>query len=139
MDSRTPTLKTTHPAHLPTGSGPSPDPCHRAPAQGGKLLELGKIFFKTIRHFWPGLNARADQLPDTRFEPMVTYEARFLLWWGLLLFSFKLGSRRNLDFQLRDLELPVLANLNQLAQTEQTSLPVHKTLDHWKVAGVTSL
>ena len=62
---------------------------------------------------------------------MVTYEARFLLWWGLLLFCFKLGSRRNLDFQLRDLELCVLANANQLAHTQQTSLPVHKTLDHF--------
>ena len=62
---------------------------------------------------------------------MVTYEARFLLWWGLLLFCFKLGSRRNLDFKLRDLELCVLANANLLAKTQQTSLPVHKTLDHF--------
>jgi len=70
-------------------------------------------------------------MPDTRFQEMVTYEARFLLWWGLLLFCFKLGSRRDLDFKLRDLELCVLNNANQLAQTEQTSLPVHKTLDHF--------
>lgn len=62
---------------------------------------------------------------------MVTYEARFLLWWGLLLFCFKLGSRRNLDFHLRDLELCVLANANHLAQTQQATLPVHKTLDHF--------
>lgn len=62
---------------------------------------------------------------------MVTYEARFLLWWGLLLFGFKLGSRRDLDYKLRDLELCVLANANQLAQTQQTTLPVHKTLDHF--------
>ena len=89
------------------------------------------MFFKTIGHFWPNLNGWADGLPDTRFQPMVTYPARFLLWWGLLLFCFKLGSRRNLDFQLRDLELCVLANANRLAKTEQTSLPVHKTLDHF--------
>ena len=131
MDCRTPTLENTHPAHLSTGSGPSPDPCHRAPPQGGKVLALGKIFFKTIGHFWPKFNAWADELPDTRFEPMVTYPARFLLWWGLLLFCFKLGSRRNLDFKLRDLELCVLANANFLAKTQQTSLPVHKTLDHF--------
>jgi len=62
---------------------------------------------------------------------MVTYEARFLLWWGLLLFCFKLGSRRDLDYKLRDLELCVLGNTNQLAQTQQTTLPVHKTLDHF--------
>ena len=92
---------------------------------------MGKIFFKTIHHFWPKLNAWADELPDTRFQPMVTYHARFLLWWAFLLFCFKLGSRRDLDFKLRDLELCVLANANQLAQTEQDSLPVHKTLAHF--------
>ena len=131
MDPRTQTNQTPASTHLPTGSGPNPDPCPGSTPQGGKVLALGKIFFKTIRHFWPKLNQWADKLPDTRFQPMVTYEARFLLWWGLLLFCFKLGSRRNLDFQLRDLELFVRANLNQLAKTQQESLPVHKTLDHF--------
>jgi len=72
-----------------------------------------------------------DELPDTRFQEMVVYHKRFLFWWGLLLFCLKLGSRRNLDFQLRDLELCVLENLNRLAQTTQDSLPVHKTLSHF--------
>lgn len=62
---------------------------------------------------------------------MIIYHQRFLLWWGLLLFCFKLGSRRQLDFQLRDLETQVLGNVNQLAATQQESLPVHKTLDHF--------
>ena len=62
---------------------------------------------------------------------MVTYPARFLAWWGLLSFSLKLGSRRQLDFQLRDLEMGVQDNLNRLAQTEQTSLPVNQTLSHF--------
>jgi hypothetical protein len=60
---------------------------------------------------------------------MIVYPSRFLVWWGVLLFCLKLGSRRNLDFQLRDLELWVLDNLNRLADTAQESLPVHKTLD----------
>jgi hypothetical protein len=62
---------------------------------------------------------------------MVDYEVRFLCWWGLLLFCFKLGSRRQLDFELRDDQLWVLDNLNRLAQTEQESLPVNKTLSHF--------
>lgn len=62
---------------------------------------------------------------------MVTYDARFLGWWGLLLFLLKLGSRRQLDFKLRDLELAALENINRLAGTEQTSLPVNKTLSHF--------
>ena len=131
MDSRTPALEENHPARLPTGSGPHSEPCHRKTPQGGKVLELGKIFVKTLRHFWPQLNRWADDLPDTRFEPMIVYPTRFLVWWGLLLFCLKLGSRRNLDFQLRDLELCVLDNVNQLAHTQQDSLPVHKTLDHF--------
>jgi hypothetical protein len=72
-----------------------------------------------------------DALPDTRFPEMIVYHKRFLTWWGLMLFCLKLGSRRNLDFQLRDLELCVLENLNRLAKTEQETLPVHKTLDHF--------
>ena len=70
-------------------------------------------------------------MPDTRFAEMIVYHKRFLIWWGLMLFCLKRGSRRNLDFQLRDLELHVLENLNRLAQTEQETLPVHKTLDHF--------
>jgi hypothetical protein len=61
---------------------------------------------------------------------MVHYDVRFLCWWGLLLFCLKLGSRRQLDFELRDDQLWVLDNVNRLAQTEQESLPVNKTLSH---------
>ncbi len=86
---------------------------------------------RTLRHFWPEFNLWLEQLPDTRFPEMIIYDKRFLLWWGLLLFCLKLGSRRALDYQLRDLELPVLANVNQLAGTQQESLPVHKTLAHF--------
>lgn len=43
----------------------------------------------------------------------------------------KLGSRRQLDFELRDLQTHVLSNLNRLAGTNQDSLPVHDTLDHF--------
>jgi hypothetical protein len=43
----------------------------------------------------------------------------------------QLGSRRQLDFELRDGGPRVLANLNRLAQAEQKTLPVHDTLDHF--------
>src|ERR1051326_2008814 len=131
MDWRTPTLEKTHSAHLPTGSGPSPDSCEGAAPQSGKVLALGRVLVKTIRHFCPELNSWFQALPDTRFKPMVEYDVRFLCWWGLLLFALKLSSRRQLDFQLRDLELQVLGNVNRLAQTEQTSLPVNQTLSHF--------
>ena len=84
-----------------------------------------------MRHFWPGFNGWLQELSDSRFEPFVTYDRKFLLWWGLLLFCCKLGSRRQLDFHLRDPESQILANINALADTTQESLPVNKTLDHF--------
>ena len=53
------------------------------------------------------------------------------LKWGLALFLCKLGSRRQLDFALHDLDPHVLNNLNRLAETQQTTRPVHDTLDHF--------
>jgi hypothetical protein len=47
------------------------------------------------------------------------------------LFLFKLGSRRQLDFQLNTDGPQVLANLNRLAGTRQTTRPVNGTLNHY--------
>ena len=94
---------------------------------------------QTVRHFFPQLPAWLDRLPDTRVQDACTYSRRFLAWWGFLLYLLQLGSRRQLDFELRDDGPQVLANLNRLAQTAQTTLPVHDTLDyflgHVKLAG----
>jgi hypothetical protein len=48
-----------------------------------------------------------------------------------MLFLGQLRSRRQLDFNLRDAGAPMLDNLNRLAGTEQESLPVDGTLDHF--------
>jgi hypothetical protein len=86
---------------------------------------------QTVRHFFPDFNAWLDRLPDTRVQDACTYDRRFLAWWGLHLYLLQLGSRRQLDFELRDGGPQVLANLNRLADTTQTTLPVHDTLDHF--------
>lgn len=62
---------------------------------------------------------------------MVEYHRRFLGWWGLLLFGLGLGSRRSADNDLRDLDCAILHNFNLLAGTQQQTLPVTKTLDHF--------
>jgi len=54
-----------------------------------------------------------------------------LFWWGLSLFLFKLGSRRQLDFELDDQDTCVLDNINRLAGTQQQSRPVNKTLNNF--------
>lgn len=70
-------------------------------------------------------------LPETRCEPRIVYEGPFLVWWGLLLFLCKLGRLRQLDSELRDAQTEVLANVNALAETQQTTLPVSGTLCHY--------
>ena len=86
---------------------------------------------QTVRHFFPDLPEWLDRLPDSRDQDASTYSRRFLAWWGISLYLLQLGSRRQLDYDLRDGGPQVLANLNRLAQTEQTTLPVHDTLDHF--------
>jgi hypothetical protein len=102
-------------------------------------LIVGRALVQTTRHFFPELRTWLDRLPDSRVQQDCTYERRFLAWWGIALYLFQLGSRRQLDFDLRDGGPTVLANLNRLAETEQATLPVHDTLDHFlghvKLAG----
>jgi hypothetical protein len=61
----------------------------------------------------------------------VVYDKHFLLWLGLLLFVCKLRSRRQLDYQLGADGPEILANLNRLAATAQTSHPVNQTLEYF--------
>lgn len=92
---------------------------------------VGRALVQTVRHFFPEFNAWLDRLPDSRDQDLIVYPRRFLAWWGINLYLLQLGSRRQLDFELRDGGPEVLANLNRLAETEQTTLPVHDTLDYY--------
>ena len=94
-------------------------------------MTIGPILVRTVRHFFPELNAWIDQIPDPRFPPLVIYHKRFLIWWGLSLFLCKLGSRRQLDYQLNTDGPEVLENLNRLAGTDQTTRPVNQTLEYY--------
>lgn len=84
-----------------------------------------------MRHFFPHLNDWFDHLPDTRDQDAVIYPRRFLVWWGLLLYVLQLGSRRQLDYDLRAEGTQVLRNLNRLAGTNLSRRPVHDTRDHY--------
>ena len=83
----------------------------------------------TTRHFFPNFNGLLAQLPDRRDPERVEYAVPFLMWWELVMFSGKLGSRRQLDYQLRYSPC-VLENINRLAGTSQTTLPSNKTPDY---------
>jgi hypothetical protein len=111
--------------------GARSDPHPSAAPQGGAPLIAGQALAQTIGHFFPKLNAWLDRLPDSRVQQLVVYERRFLAWWGICLYLFQLGSRRQLDFELAAVSTQVLDNLNRLAGTQQTTRPVHDTLDHF--------
>jgi hypothetical protein len=91
---------------------------------------LPALLARTVLHFFPDFNTWLDFLPDSRFEPLVVYPTRFMAWWGICLYLFRLGSRRQLDFEL-SADSRVLDNLNRLAGTRMTTRPVHDTLDHF--------
>lgn len=131
MDRATPAPESTAPRDPATQ--PGPDPHARAPqtAPGRPDLIVATAFVQTIRHFFPDLNDWLQALPDSRDRDAITYETRFLAWTGLFLFVLQLGSRRQLDFAFDRYSDAALANLNRLANTQQESLPVHDTLDHF--------
>ena len=93
-------------------------------------MSLPGLLAATVHHFFPDFNSWLDQLPDPRLKPMTVYPARFLAWWGIGLYLFRLGSRRQLDFDL-SADSAALDNLNRLAGTALTTRPVHDTLDYF--------
>lgn len=68
-------------------------------------------------------------MEDTRQQAKVTYPRQFLTWMGLLLFALKLGSRRQVRFELDSPE--ALENLNRLSGCQQEALAHSDTLDHF--------
>lgn len=84
-----------------------------------------------MRHFFPNFNHWLQALPDRRLQVMCVYETRFLAWWGICLYLLQLASRRQLNFKLDARGTQVLGNLNRLADTGQTTRPVHNTLNHY--------
>lgn len=118
----------SHSEHRPgPHSRPAPE------TQGEPQLNVGPALVRTVLHFWPDFNLWLERLPDHRRADRVVYHKRFLLWLGLALFLFKLGARRQLDYELPKGNPALLDNLNRLAGTQQEGLPVNKTVDDFLV------
>jgi hypothetical protein len=84
---------------------------------------------RTVAHFFPELPAWLKEVRDTRDQELITYPRQFMLWMGLMAFLLKLGSRRQVRFQL---DSPAaLANLNRLARAKQEDVAHSDTLDHF--------
>jgi hypothetical protein len=84
---------------------------------------------KTVAHFWPKFGSWLAGLIDTRDQEKITYLREFLVWQGLLLFLLKLGSRRQVRFELDSQE--ALENLNRLSGCQQETLAHSDTLNHF--------
>lgn len=131
MDRTVPTTTASAQGDSSTDTGSGPHPCPPQTPPGGPALIIAQALVQTVRHFFPEINDWLQSLPDTRDRESITYETRFLAWWGLLLFVLQLGSRRQLDFAIDRYGRKVLDNLNRLASSSQRTLPVHDTLDHF--------
>ena len=90
---------------------------------------MGATLAKTVAHFWPALPGWLDDLRDTRDPRRIIYPSRFLSWMGLMIFLLKLGSRRQVGFELDS--PPALANLNRLSGCRQEKPAHHDTLNHF--------
>jgi hypothetical protein len=131
MARRTPTTQTAAAGDPAAQPGAGAHPRETPPAEGGTPLIAGRALVQSTRHFFPQLNSWLDRLPDRRDPEACVYSRRFLAWWGFHLYLLQLGSRRQLDYDLRAGGPQVLRNLNRLAETDQTTLPVHDTLDYF--------
>src|SRR5438552_506172 len=102
MGRRTQTAQDPARRNSPVDGGPGPDPQPSPAPQGRPSLSVGPALARTVRHFFPRFNDWLDDAPDPRCQQRVVYHRRFLLWYGILLFVGKLGSRRQLDFKYRE-------------------------------------
>jgi hypothetical protein len=103
-----------------------PHPPSPARRQG---LALGGILGRTLVHFWPDYKSWLGKVTDTRVQELCIYDRKFLLIQGLMLFLLKLGSRRQVRFEMDSPE--ALENLNRLSGCSQETLAHGDTLDHF--------
>jgi len=65
-------------------------------------IELLKAFTGTIQHYFGSWEAIFDGVRDARNPNWITYPLEGLLCAGVLMFLFRLGSRRQINYQMRD-------------------------------------
>jgi hypothetical protein len=87
------------------------------------------LLARTVAHFWPKFRSWLESLSDTRDQEKITYLRQFMAWQGLMLFLLKLGSRRQVRFELDSLE--ALENLNRMGGCHQQTMAHSDTLAHF--------
>jgi len=82
-----------------------------------------------MAHFFPDFPRWLGLLADSREQNRIIYPRQLLSWQALMLFLLKLGSRRQLRFELDSAE--ARANLNRLAGCELDSVAHSDTINHF--------
>lgn len=103
MDKELQTTPADSEGSLETEHGDNPSPDTRKPGRRQKKREEPPdpltLVCRTVKHFFPDLNAALNALPDPRIEKRCVYSQSHLIWLGLLIFLEHLGSRRQMRLE----------------------------------------
>jgi len=88
----------------------------------------GDVFFKTINHFFPKLSRWLGSVDDPRNKNKITYSPSHLLWLGIFLFLFRLGSKRDIKYKLSTENF--LKNLTTLTGSYDKKVAHHDTVEY---------
>lgn len=88
------------------------------------------VVYKTVKHYFSELNKWFSLIDDPRNENhnMYEYPPQAIIWEGILMFLSKIGSRRQINFELKNDK--ALKNLNVLAKTDINTIPHDCTLGY---------
>jgi len=86
------------------------------------------VLYKTVNHFFPLFNNWLREIKDPRNKESIEYSLPIMIWIGLLLFMLKLGSRRQINFQLNKDEM--LKNMPYLVGEDIEKIAHGDTLNY---------
>jgi hypothetical protein len=98
-------------------------------AAQGKDLTPAEALGRTVRHFFPELRAWMTLLRDGRNQSYIKRSQNSLLWMGLLTFCLKIGSRRQIGFELNT--RLAKENLRRLSGDQQAEVAHPDTLEYY--------
>ncbi|NLH39664.1 MAG: transposase [Elusimicrobia bacterium] len=89
---------------------------------------MKQILYKTMRHFFPEYRQWLRDMKDPRKKNMTSYELPVMIWVGILLFLLKLGSKRQINYEL-DTEA-MINNIKLLSREKLERIPYDGTLEY---------
>jgi len=93
------------------------------------FTNLAYVLWKSVNHYFPDLNMWMNEMSDSRNPELITYEAKTLIWVGLIMFITKRESRKKIRDQMRLPEF--LAILKEYCQQENLkSVPHDDTMKY---------